>query len=266
MTGTILVVLSDTHIGSSTAVSPLRYTIHSRSKNEAQPTEANKLQKWLYANWIDFYDYVKSKARKHRIIVAHLGDVIDYNHHGSTQLVQEVGDQVEMAKTLLMPYRDIADKFIGILGTAVHAGTDHAVETDLYRQLEADYIEQQMTIDIDGVLVDLAHHGRIGTRPWTSGAANLASEIMIDYAQSGIHLPNFIFRGHLHTMDDSGLKFENTRLIQCPSWQLRTTYANRVAGNTRRSDIGGILLNDGKLDLSKARYKGQPDGRKVVIL
>ena len=266
MTGTILVVLSDTHIGSSTAVSPLRYTIHSRSKNEAQPTEANKLQKWLYANWIDFYDYVKSKARKHRIIVAHLGDVIDYNHHGSTQLVQEVGDQVEMAKTLLMPYRDIADKFIGILGTAVHAGTDHAVESDIYKGLGADFIEQQMTIDIDGVRVDLAHHGRAGFRPWSSSAANLASEIMLDYAQSGLPLPNYIFRGHLHVMDDSGSKFENTRLIQCPSWQLRTTYANRVAGNTRRSDIGAVLLNDGKLDLSHSRYKGQPDGRRVVTL
>ena len=266
MTGTILVVLSDTHIGSSTAVSPLRYTIHSRSKNEAQPTEANKLQKWLYANWIDFYDYVKSKARKHRIIVAHLGDVIDYNHHGSTQLVQEVGDQVEMAKTLLMPYRDIADKFIGILGTAVHAGTDHAVESDIYKGLGADFIEQQMTIDIDGVRVDLAHHGRAGFRPWSSSAANLASEIMLDYAQSGLPLPNYVFRGHLHVMDDSGSKFENTGLIQCPSWQLRTTYANRVAGNTRRSDIGAVLLNDGKLDLSHSRYKGQPDGRRVVTL
>ncbi len=266
MSGTVLVVLSDTHVGSSTAVSPLRYTVHNRSSYEAQTMEANKLQKWLYANWIDFYDYVKSKARKHRIIVAHLGDVIDYNHHGSTQLVQEVGDQVEMAKTLLMPYREIADKFIGILGTAAHAGTDHAVETDLYRQLEADYIEQQMTIDIDGVRVDLAHHGRAGFRPWSSSAANLASEIMLDYAQSGIPLPNYIFRGHFHALDDSGLKFENTRLVQCPAWQLKTTFANRVAGNTRRSDIGGILLNDGKLDLSKARYKGQPDGRKVVIL
>ena len=123
MTGTILVVLSDSHIGSSTAVSPLRFTVHNRSTYEAQVMEANRLQKWLYANWLDFYDYVKSKARKHRIIVAHLGDVIDYNHHGSTQLVQEVGDQVVMAKELLAPYRDMADKFIGILGTAAHAGT-----------------------------------------------------------------------------------------------------------------------------------------------
>ena len=266
MTGTILVVLSDTHIGSSTAVSPLHYTVHNRSSYEAQTMEANRLQKWLYANWVDFFDYVKSKSKKHRIIVAHLGDVIDYNHHGSTQLVQEVGDQVEMAKTLLMPYRDIADKFIGILGTAAHAGADHATEVSLYQELKADFIEQQMTIDIDGVRVDLAHHGRAGFRPWSSSAANLASEIMLDYAQSGLPLPNYIFRGHLHVMDDSGSKFENTRLIQCPSWQLRTTYANRVAGNTRRSDIGAVLLNDGKLDLSHSRYKGQPDGRRVVTL
>ena len=266
MSNTLLVVLTDTHIGSSTALSPLKFTVHNRSSYEAQVMEANLLQKWLYANWVDFFDYVKSKSKKHRIIVAHLGDVIDFNHHGSTQLVQEVGDQVEMATELLMPYRNIADKFIGILGTAAHAGTDHAVETDLYRQLEADYIEQQMTIDIDGVLVDLAHHGRAGFRPWTSSAAGLASEIMLDYAQSGLPLPNFIFRGHLHTFDDSGAKFENTRLIQCPSFQLKTTFANRVAGNTRRSDIGGVILNDGKLDLSHARYKGQPVGRKITKL
>ena len=228
--------------------------------------EANRLQKWLYRNWTDFFEYVKEKRKKKRVIVAHLGDVIDFNHHGSTQLVQETGDQVKMAIELLDPYRDIADKFIGILGTAVHAGPDHAVEADIYRQLNADYIEQQMTIEIDGVLVDLAHHGRAGFRPWTSSAAGLASEIMLDYAQSGLPLPHFIFRGHLHTMDDSGSKFENTRLIQCPSWQLKTTYANRVAGNTRRSDIGAILLNDGKLDLSHSRYRGQPDGRKVIRL
>jgi hypothetical protein len=89
---------------------------------------------------------------------------------------------------------------------------------------------------------------------------------MLDYAQSGLPLPNYIFRGHFHIMDDSGSKFENTRLIQCPAWQLKTTFSNRVAGNTRRSDIGGVLLNDGKLDLSHSRYQGQPDGRKVVVI
>lgn len=266
MSGTILVVLSDTHIGSSTAVSPLKYVMHNRSDYEAQTMEANRLQKWLNRNWVDAWDYLQSIRKKKRIITAHLGDVIDSVHHGSTQLVQEVGDQVKMAIELLEPYRDISETFIGILGTAIHAGPDHAVESDIYRQLGADYIEQAMTVDIDDKLIDLAHHGRADFRPWTSNAASLAAEIMLDYAQSGIPLPDYIFRGHGHKFGDSGAKFENTRLIQCPSWQLKTTYGNRVAGNTRRSDIGTVFLNCGKLDLSHARYKGQPDGRKVVRL
>ena len=37
-------------------------------------------------------------------------------------------------------------------------------------------------------------------------------------------------------------------------------------GNTRRSDIGAVIVRDGELDLSHARYQGQPDGRKVVVL
>ena len=72
MTDTLLVVLSDTHIGSSTAVSPLKFTVHNRSSYEAQTMEANRLQKWLYRNWLDLFDYVKDKARKHRVIVGRL--------------------------------------------------------------------------------------------------------------------------------------------------------------------------------------------------
>ena len=87
MSGTLLVVLSDSHIGSSTAISPLKFVVHGRSTNEAQLTEANRLQKWLYECWSDFFDFVKEKRKKMRVIVVHLGDVIDFNHHGSTQLV-----------------------------------------------------------------------------------------------------------------------------------------------------------------------------------
>lgn len=267
MAGSVLVVISDTHIGSSTALAPLEFSVHNRSSLEVQTLQANRLQRWVYENWLDFWQYVKHiQGKKKRLIVAHLGDVIDGNYLRSTQIVQEVGDQEKMAMDLLEPIRSRANTFIGILGTAAHAGPDHAVEADIYRQLGADYVDQQMTVDIDGIRVDLAHHGRMGTRPWTSGAANLASEIMLDYAQSGIPLPHYIFRGHFHALDDSGAKFENTRLIQCPAWQLKTTYANRVAGNVRRSDIGGVIVVDGQVDLSKSRYCGQPDGRKIILV
>ena len=98
----IIAVIGDTHIGSSTALSPLKFTIHNRATLEEQVTYANRLQEWLYECWIDYWSYVyhlcgKGKKGK-RLIVIHLGDVIDGNHHGSNQLVQEVEDQVQMAE------------------------------------------------------------------------------------------------------------------------------------------------------------------------
>lgn len=269
MSSSILAVISDTHIGSNTSVSPLRFEVHNRNTLETQATEANRLQRWLFDCWTDYWDYVeflrgKGKKRK-RLIVVHLGDVIDGNHHGSTQIVQEVADQVKMAIDLLEPVRMKASCFVGILGTMPsHAGMDHVTEAQVYKELGADHIEQTLTLDVDGVLVDVAHHGRVGTRPWTSGAAALGVEVMIDYATQKKDLPHFIMRGDRHRFDDSGAKFESTRVIQCPSWQLKTSYGWRVSSNTTRSDIGGVILNDGQLDLSKSRYKGQPDARKVV--
>lgn len=269
MTGSILAVISDTHFGSNTAVSPLKFEVHNRNTLEAQITSANRLQQWLYECWVDFWDYVEhlrgNGRKRKRLIVAHLGDVCDGSHHGTTQIVQEVHDQVKIAIDMLEPIRYKASIFIGILGTMpAHAGQDHVNEVEIYRELGADHIEQTLTLDIDGVLVDLAHHGRVGTRPWTSGAAGLGAEVMLDYAQAGKPLPHFILRGDRHRFDDSGAKFENTRVVQCPSWQLKTSFGWRVSSNTTRSDIGGVILNDGLLDLSKARYRGQPDARKVV--
>lgn len=265
MAGSLLVVISDTHIGSSTALSPLSYSVHNRNTLEAQVMTANKLQTWLYECWTDFWAYVDTLRKKRRLIVVHLGDVTDGNHHGSTQIVQEVGDQMVMALELLEPVRNKAHTFVGILGTGPsHAGQDHATESAIYKELGADHVGQQITLDIDGYRVDLGHHGRTWSRPWTTGAAALGAEIMLDYAQTGDALPNLILRGHRHVFDDSGMKFENTRMIQMPSWQLKTSHGWKVAGTTVRSDIGGLIVTDGMIDLSRARYKGQPDGRKVI--
>ena len=44
MTGYVIAVIGDTHIGSSTALSPLQFTIHNRATLEEQITYANRLQ------------------------------------------------------------------------------------------------------------------------------------------------------------------------------------------------------------------------------
>lgn len=263
----LLVIISDTHIGSNTAISPSKFTIHNRNTLEAQTLQANRLQEWLLACWQDFWNYVfmlRGKGKHARkLIVVHCGDVIDGNHHGSMQLMQEVGDQIVIARELLEPIVNKANKFYGILGTGAHAGQDNSDEVALYKGLSIEY-GQQLTIDIDGIVHDFAHHGRAGRRPWTSSAANIATEVMIDYASCGMKPPDYIWRGHNHLIDDSGCKLKGTRAISLPSWQLKTSYGWKAAANTVRSDIGGMIVIDGILDDSHARYCGQPDERKII--
>lgn len=265
--GSVLAVISDTHIGSSTAVAPLEYRVHNRSNLEEQLTQANRLQKWLHECWADYWAYVFHLAKKRRLIVVHCGDVVDGVHHGSTQVMAEVGDQVEAALELLMPVAAKSAHFFGVLGTGPsHAGMDNATESDIYRQLGATDFGQSLTLEIDGKLHDFAHHGRSGQRPWTSSAAGVASEVMIDYATQGLRPPDYVWRGHTHRIDDSGSKLPGTRSIALPSWQLKTSFGWRVGSQSVRSDIGGYVVVDGLLDDSKARYKGQPDGRRIICL
>jgi len=267
MSGTVLAIISDTHVGSSTALAPLEFVVHNRSDFEAQVTQANKLQRWLYECWTDYWAHVFKLAKKKRLIVVHCGDLVDGLHHGSLQVMNEVSDQVEAFEELMLPVLAKAGGFYGVLGTGPsHAGQDNATEAQLYRDLGAIEFGQTLTLDIDGTIHDFAHHGRAGARPWTSSAANLATEVIMDYASQNMPLPNYIWRGHRHVIDDSGNKLPGTRAISLPSWQLKTSFGWRASANTVRSDIGGYIVVDGLLDDSKARYKGQPDQRRIIVV
>ncbi len=267
---TILAVIGDTQIGGSTALAPPKFTIHNRDTNEAQVVEHNRLQAWLWSCWLDYWQYVRELAglrgrhRKHRIAVVHLGDAMEGNHHGSVQLIAEDEDQYQLALDILQPVADMADVFYGILGTEAHGGPADGREASLYKELSTAEYGYHLMLRVDGKLHDFAHHGRVGRRPYTSQAAAIATEVVMDCAATGAPIPDYIWRGHNHTIDDSGYKIEGTRCICTPSWQLKTVLGHRVSANRVRSDIGGFVVNGGEVDGSRARYRAQPDGRRII--
>lgn len=269
--GSLLVIISDTHIGSSTALATPEFIVYNRHSLEEQVVHANSLQRWLWECWLDFWSYVyelqgKGKNAK-RLIVVHCGDVIDGIYNGNAQQMSEVADQVKLATDILQPIVNRANAFFGVYGTGIHAGAGNVSEAEIYERLGAQDYGHQLTLEVDGYIHSFHHHGRAGARPWTSSAAGLASEVMIDYAQRGQKPPNFIWTGHKHIVDDSGMKFQETRAISLPSWQLKSSYGWKVAGNTVRSDIGGLIVLDGYIvDSSHARYMGQADeGSKITV-
>lgn len=269
---TILAIFGDTQIGSSTALAPPKFTIHNENENEVQVVSHNTQQQWLYACWVDLWDYVKTLAgvrgrtRKHRIVAVHMGDVIDGNHHGTKQIIQDVGDQVLVALDLLRPIADMADAMFGVIGTEAHAGQNGEDEIGIYRELGVQEYGQNLMIRVDGKLHDFAHHGRVGTRVWTSAAASIGVEVILDCVKSGLPAPDYIWRAHNHIIDDSGAKIEGTRVICLPSWQLKTAFAHAKSPNRVRSDIGGYIVDGGAINDTRNRYTAQPNGRRIIDL
>lgn len=263
----VIAIIGDTHIGSSTAIAPPKFSIHTDNELETQVVNHNSIQKWSWSCWLDSFEYMKQlvyqgkKRKQKRLIIVLMGDMMDGNHHGTHQIIQDVGDQMLVAKDVLAPWVDAADYAYGILGTETHAGGE---EIALYKDFGLDYGATVM-LDVDGVIHDFAHHGRVGGRPWTSQAVSIANEVIIDCALQGIQLPNYIWRAHSHKIDDSGNKIEGVRAIGIPSWQLKTRFAYRIPSAVNmRSDIGMYFVDSGKVDETKSRYHGEIANRRII--
>ena len=259
----LVVLISDTHVGGVTAIAPNEFVT-----GEDQTIKSSVAQQWIYGCWVDFWDHVKTlagvkgKYRKRKIIVCHLGDAVDGLHHGNVQILPEISDQENMFIQIFKPIVELADAVLFTYGTDAHAGQTAQNEKSICRELGIQKAGYNLVLDVEGVVSDLAHHGRAGGRPWTSSAAGFAAQVAQDYVQSGQKPPRYVFRGHAHTIDDSGQRLPQTQYICLPSWQLRTSYGWKVGQG--RADVGGILLMDGEISFAKARYTAAPGVREVI--
>jgi len=200
-----------------------------------------------------------------QLFVFHNGDIIDGIHHGGNELiVRSLSGQKKIALAHLTPIKQYAD-WIGMTkGTEAHDTDEHEAATGIADSLNVDEYDQRLRVWVGDILIDVAHHGRSKSSPWTSSAANLVSKVVMDCALYDEEIPHYIFRGHRHVVDDSGLQFDRVRAIICPAWQLSNNFAWKVATETR-PDIGGVII-DGKKTCEIVRYvaKRNPPTRPSI--
>jgi len=218
------------------------------------------VRKWEY---VKFLAGVRGKHRTHRIVTIHCGDIVEGVHHEMVQMLTNPQDQIDMASEILTQIANLSDGGVyATHGTPTHAGAIYGAESAVANRCGFRALDSEIHLDIDGVIVWAFHHGAAGKRDWSSASARVATEARL-YAQDLKEpTPHYVFSGHHHIIDDSGIKLK-TRALTCPSWQLKTTFGHKVASG-RRSDIGGlIILPGGQLDESRARYEAAPDQPKL---
>lgn len=226
-------------------------------------------QSKLWDCWIDYWRIVKESLKfGDNLIVAINGDMVDGSHHKTTQIVTGnlPATQHNIAMNALGPAMSMGPRNIVVIrGTEAHVGGSAAYEERIASDLGAvpDLVtgarsHWHFQSNSHGTLLDFAHHGRLGQRPWTkmTGPGTLAAQIVLASAKHGTPIPHYAFRSHYHQWADSGDNFA-CRVVQMAGWQLSTAFVHRIAAGSL-PEVGGMILtcsDDGTSNLTKVKYE-----------
>ncbi len=227
----LLAFYADSHVGSNTALAPKSF-----KNDDKQVILASPIQKWLLANWNTAWKEVWERGKGRYVIVVFDGDAIDGNHHGTTQIMPNVTDQIAACVELFEPVVHKANEFWMVRGTAAHTGESGSDEKNVAHDLGVvKNYTWELLAEWENKLFNIAHHvgGRID---------NVVAKCREDAQDLGEPIPHYVVRAHRHIVDDTGFKFPNTRGFVLPAWQLRTGYGYQVAPN-RVASIGMTLVD-----------------------
>lgn len=219
------------------------------------------IQAWLWANWLDYWQRVQRVAavegemagngQPARVWVVLNGDLVEGLHHRSTQVISanlEVQHRIAMA-CLAIPAALSPDRWFVIRGTEAHVAPSAQHEEAIARELGAVVDPEtgrsswwHWVGEINGTLVDVAHHGNMGRLPWTRGnlVGRTAAELLFEAVRIGHRPPALAVRSHNHRRHDTGAGNAPTRVMALPAWQMSTAFGHRVAPNSL-PDIGGAI-------------------------
>jgi hypothetical protein len=263
----VIAITSDQHCGSTTSLCP-----PSVSLDDGGSYTASKAQLWLWQCWAEFWARVDDVRTEHSAALYQIfnGDLVEGFHHSSVQVLNgNPNAQAAVVNAVMRIPLDLKpDHLAFIRGTESHVGQSASAEERIADGLRRDKrpiisdadtgtaSHWHLKMDIQCVRIDLAHHGRVGTRPWTKPnvTANLAAEIFYDHAAAGEPHPHVAIRSHMHQLVDTHDQHP-TRVIQTPAWQLATAFIHRIAPG-KLADVGGIILviRNGELAVEKVIY------------
>jgi hypothetical protein len=260
--------VSDLHCGSQLGLCP---DTNIPFDNGGHYTPSN-IQRWLWGHWLDFWRRVKKARQGAHLTILNVGDLVDGpEHHGTVEAVgRHPGIEGKILRMAARTYLDLKpDAVVVIRGTETHVGKSAAAE-----EAFAEWLKQEghnvpghasrgtaswwrFTGDFGKYRIDAAHHGRMGSRPWTKAGqvGNYAAQIFYEYATTQRRHPDIALRAHYHRMVDS-YDAHPVRVIQMPAWQVATAYVYRIAPDSI-ADIGGIIITitGDDLDVQKVTYK-----------
>lgn len=259
---TAITVLSDLHINSTVGLCSEIVKL-----DDGGSYRSSKNQDWLRESYYHFLKFlVPYNAGADKRVLVINGDIVDYpsKYSSHQNITKNTSDIIKHSLELLSLANGSDTRIFVVRGTEAHVGNAGEVEETIAREIEAEVDEVtglhsrwNLQLDVNGCLIDFAHHGRIGGRPWNRNSPlySLGAEMIVEAEKNSRVYPDLVIRSHHHTYADT----ENAlpvRVIQTPCWQLNTAYAHRM-GFVNQPSVGGLVIlvdEDGKYEVEVAIY------------
>lgn len=249
---TLTVIVADTHTNSRAGL------VKPGAEYEGGAVQLSRGQRWLWSCWLDFCERVQS--HKLPTLIHFNGDIgeLDYKMRTASVYSRNPAMVQRLALETIDPLAELADWLVFERGTPAHSGQDSWIEEALGRNYDhtqkspaGDFSWMYWRGRVEGVGMDIRHHGRVGRLPHTR--ANPLGQIAIKTHLADPRV-DLAIRSHVHKFADS---YDNypVRVINTGAWQLMTAYGSRVSEEP--SDIGGVLIfcDGGKYEVEKVEYK-----------
>jgi hypothetical protein len=267
----VIAITSDQHCGSTVALCPPVINL-----DDGGQYVASKPQVWLWEKWNAFYGEVERERRRldATLMLGFNGDMTEGDHHKTTQILSgnPTAQAAVVNEIMRVPLALKPDHLVFIRGTEAHVGPSAAFEERIATGLRKDgwpvvrdehtgnSSHWHWTVEHQGVRLDLAHHGKFGSRPNTkfNTVIALAFDIFTRHALEGRPHPHLAVRSHMHQFGDTGSMYP-TRLIQMPAFQLSTAFIHRLNPGAI-ADVGGIIVTiaEGRMDVRPVLYHPDP--------
>jgi hypothetical protein len=265
----VIAVTNDQHCGSTVALCPDEIRMDDGGHYGASPA-----QRWLFQQWRNYWDEVariRDEVKPDTFGQIYNGDMLEGSHHGTTQILSGNPEAQSLVAQAVfdVPLAMKPDRIWVVRGTAAHNGNSNSGEEGTARRwrdsglpVVGDTDTQKaswwhLRLDVEGVLLDVTHHGRTGHREHTrANAANLyAFDILLSHVQTGDRVPDLCLRAHFHRFNDS-YDAAPVRVVQNGAWQLKTEYVHKKHADTM-ADIGGlvVIVRDGQYEVRKIQYR-----------
>lgn len=275
----LVVVLSDMHSGSNSALFPDRFW---SGKNGLNHTPTSR-QQMIFKQFEAFAEYVRETRKNKRVVLVHDGDAIEGVHHNNVDVcTRDVNEQADLHVELMNLFMKTigwtkGDLLYYVSGTDTHVGDmEDGIASELGAvQTDDDlFAHDHIQITVNGQPIWFVHHGPKAGKGANEGNAlrNWLRDIYWDAVKEHEIAPAMIFTGHVHQptynayIANDGGEYKMLHGVICPSWQAKTRYAYKAAP-VARNKIGGVAVEvraDGEIKIPVFKVAETESMKKVV--